>query len=76
MIQNEDNSENSVLPFLTSPLSEPRGQIDFCKNLLANFFEKGESPYTKEFPDVKKDNLSITISKEYVVSHHTLESTQ
>ena len=53
MIQNEDNSENSVLPFLISPLSEPRGQIEFCKNLIANLYEKGESPCTKEIPDVK-----------------------
>ena len=53
MIQNEDNLENSVLPFSISPLSEPRGQIEFCKNLIANLFEKGQSPCTKEFPDVK-----------------------
>ena len=53
MIQNEDNSETSVLPFLISPLSEPRGQTKFCKNLIAILFEKEESPCTKEFPDVK-----------------------
>ena len=53
MIQNEDNSENSVLPILISPLTEPRGQIEFCKNLIANLFEKGESPCRKELPDVK-----------------------
>ena len=53
MIQNEDNSENSVLPFLISLLSEPRGKLEFRKNLIANLFEKGESPCTKEFPDVK-----------------------
>ena len=53
MIQNEDNSENSLLPFLISPLSEPRVQIEFCKNLIAILFEKGESPCTKKFPDVK-----------------------
>ena len=53
MIRNEDNPENSVLPFLISPLVEPRGQIDFCQNLIANLFKKGESPCTKEFPDVK-----------------------
>ena len=53
MIQNEDNPENSVLPFLLSPLTESRGQIEFCQNLIAYLFEKGESPCTKEFPDVK-----------------------
>ena len=53
MIQNEDKPENSVLSFLIFPLTEPRGQIEFCQNLNANLFEKGESPCTKQFPDVK-----------------------
>ena len=53
MIRNENNPENSVLPFSISPLTEPRGQTDFCKSLIANLFEKGENPCTKEFPDVK-----------------------
>ena len=42
-----------MLPFLKSPLTEPRGKTEFCKDLIANLFEKGESPCTKEFPDVK-----------------------
>ena len=50
MIRNEDNPENSVLPFLISSLNEPRGQIEFCQNLIAKLFEKGESPCTKNFP--------------------------
>ena len=49
MTQNEDNR---VLPFLISPLIEPRGQIDFCQNLIENLIEKGESPCTKEFAEV------------------------
>ena len=53
MIQNEDNPENLVLPFLISPLTEPGGQVKFCQKLNANLFEKGERPCTKEFPDVK-----------------------
>ena len=53
MTRTEDNSENSVLPFLISPLAERREQIEFRKNLIANLFEKGESPCTKKFPDVK-----------------------
>ena len=53
MIRNDDNSENSLLQFLISTLTEPRGQIEICKNLIANLFEKGESPCTKEFHDVK-----------------------
>ena len=53
MIRKEDNPENSVLPFLISPLTEARGQVQFCQNLIANLFEKGENPCTREFPDVK-----------------------
>ena len=53
MIRNEDNPENSVLPLLISPLTEPRGQVQFCQNLIANLSEEGESPYTKQFSDVK-----------------------
>ena len=30
-----------------------RGQTEFCQKLIANLFEKGESPRTKEFADLK-----------------------
>ena len=30
-----------------------RGQTEFCQKLIANLFEKGESPCTKEFADLK-----------------------
>ena len=53
MIRNEDNPEKSVLPFLISPLTEARGQVQFCQNLNAILFEKWKSPCTKNFPDVK-----------------------
>ena len=53
MIQKVGNLENSVLPFLINPLTELRGQVQFCQNSIANLFEKGEGPCTKEFPDVK-----------------------
>ena len=53
MIGNADKSENSVLPFLISPLTEAREPIEFCQNFFAKFSKKGESPCTKEFPDVK-----------------------
>ena len=72
MIRNEDNPENSGLPFLTSSLTEARGQVQFCQNLIANLFEKGESPCTREFSEVKK--FLTTISKIYVVSRHNMES--
>ena len=54
MIQNEENrKENSILTFLINPLAEARGQVRFCQIIIANFFEKGGSPCTKEFPEVK-----------------------
>ena len=53
MIRNEDNPKNSVLPFLIHTLTEARGQVPFCQNLTANFFEKIESPCRREIPDVK-----------------------
>ena len=53
MIRNDDNPEISLLPFLISPITEARGQVQFCQNLIANIFEKGESPCTREFPNVK-----------------------
>ena len=53
MIRNEENLEDSSLPFLILPQAEARGQVQFCQNLIANLFEKGDSPCTKEFPDMK-----------------------
>ena len=53
MIQNEGNIEESVLPFLIHPLTDARGQVHFCRNLIANLFEKRDIPYTREFPDEK-----------------------
>ena len=54
MIQNEKNlEENSILLFLIHPQAEGRGQVQFCQKLFVDLFEKGDSPCTKEFPDVK-----------------------
>ena len=54
MIQSEENQEeNSILPFFVNPLTEDRGQIQFCHNLIANLFKKGDSPCKREFPEVK-----------------------
>ena len=77
MIQNEDNPENSVLPFLMSPLIEHCGQIEFCKNFISNLIEKGESRWTNEFLDVKiKRQLLDPYIKGICSLHHTMESTQ
>ena len=52
-MRNEDNLEDSVLPFLLHPTTDARGHVQFCQNLIADLFEKGESPCAREFPDVK-----------------------
>ena len=52
MIRNEENRENSILPFFIKPLAEDRGQT-ICRNLIANLFEKGDSTYKREIPEVK-----------------------
>ena len=77
MIRIEDNLKYSVLPFLIHPLSEPREQVQFCQNLIANLFEKGDSPSTKEFPDIQIGRQFLDhYFKTIVVSHHNMESTQ
>ena len=78
MIRNEENLEDSTLPFLIHPQAEARGQVQFCQNLIINLFSKKFFfTWTKKFPDVKtKNNLLTTISKAYLVSHHNMESTQ
>ena len=54
MSQNEESEdENSILPFIITSLTDDRGQTKFCQNLLANLIEKGVSPCTAEFPEVK-----------------------
>ena len=53
MIRNEDKPENSVLPFLKHSLTEARGQVQFCQSLITNLFEKGKSPFKRDFPDLK-----------------------
>ena len=49
----ESPDKNSVFPFLINSLTEDRGQIYFCTNLIANVFEQGISPCKAEFPEVK-----------------------
>ena len=44
MIRNEDNPKDSVPPILIHPLTEARGQVQICQCLIANLFDKGESP--------------------------------
>ena len=62
MSQNEESEdENSILPFLINSLTDDKGQIQFCQNLIANLFEKGNSPCTTKFSEKSIDKLLITI---------------
>ena len=63
MIRSEDNPENSILPFLKSPITEARGQVQSCQNLIATLFKKEESPLTRKFPDVK---IKIQLNDHYL----------
>ena len=49
----EGPDENSVFPFLINSLTEDRGQVQFCKYLIANLFEQGTSPCKAEFAEIK-----------------------
>ena len=49
----ESQDENCVFPFLINSLTNGRGQIQCCQNLIANLFEQGNSPCKTEFPEVK-----------------------
>ena len=54
MIQNEESEdENSILPFIISSLTDDKEQTKFCQKLIAKLFERGVSPCTAEFPEVK-----------------------
>ena len=49
----ESPDKDSVFPFIINSLTEDRGQIQFCHNLIANIFEQGISPCKAEFPKFK-----------------------
>ena len=58
----ESPDEDSGFTFIIISLTENRGQIQFCHNLIANIFEQGNSLCKAEFPEKKsKDKLSIII---------------
>ena len=58
----ESPDENTVFPFLINSLTDDRGQIQFCNNLIANLFKQGISPCKAEFPEKKR--------KRQIVDHH------
>ena len=61
----ESPDEDSVFPFIITSLTEDRGQIQFCHNLIANKFEQGISPCKAEFPEIK--------IKKQIVDHYIKE---
>ena len=77
MIQNEENQEeNSILPIFLNPLAEDRRQVKFCQKLIANLFEKGESPCKREFQEVKiKRQLLDHYLKRICNLHNKMEFT-
>ena len=52
-LSEESPDENSVFQFLINSLTDDRGQIQFCHNLIANLFERGISLCKTEFLEVK-----------------------
>ena len=52
-LSDESPDENSVFPFLINSLTDDRGPIQFCSNLIGNLFEQGISPCKAEFPEIK-----------------------
>ena len=64
----ESPDEISVVPFLINSLTDDRGQIQFCNNLIANLFEHGFSPCKAEFPELKiKRRMVDHYLKKYVI---------
>ena len=49
----ESQDENSVFPCLINSLTDDRGQLHFCQILIANLFERANSPFKTEFPEIK-----------------------
>ena len=58
----ESPDEISVFPFFINSLTDDRGQVQFCKNLIATLFERAISPCKVEFPEKK--------IKRHIVDHY------
>ena len=61
-LSDESPDENSVFLFLINSLTEDRGQIQFCNNLITNLFEQGISACKAELPEIK--------IKRHIVDHY------
>ena len=51
--RDESPDEDSVVPLIIISLTEDRGQIQLCHNLIANIFEQGTNPCKAKFPEIK-----------------------
>ena len=50
---NKNIDDNSIPAFCIQPQSVPaQGQVQFCHNLIVKLFEKGNSPWKQEFPEI------------------------
>ena len=58
----ENPDETSVFPFLINSLTEDRGKVQYCNNLIANLFERRISPCIAAFPEIK--------IRRQIVDHH------
>ena len=58
--------------FLINPLAETRGQVQFGQNLIANLFEKGDSPCTKEFRSKNQKTTPWPLSKRNLQPYTTI----
>ena len=58
---NEDFDKKLIIPFFIQPESDSaRRQVQFSHKLIVNLFEKGYSPCKQEFPEIRKNDKSLT----------------
>ena len=50
---NASFDDNSILSFFIQAQSDPRGQVQFCHNLILILFENGNSPCKQKFPKLR-----------------------
>ena len=53
MIRNEENLEDSALPFLIHPQAEARGQVQFCKKIYSKIYSKKEIVHAQKISRCK-----------------------
>ena len=75
MSQNEESEdENSILPIIITSLTDDRGKTKFCQNLITPLFERGVTPYTAEFPEVKIKKQIVDQSQRNIKPNTTVRN--